>query len=118
MAFLTAGNKQPVKPGVFIDFDASPPKPTTEQTIDNIVNFFTLDSFPGMLSTVGSWWNEAEVKCSMLREGDTMKFPFTVDSRTIYCEIPALEVFDFLSKLYQRLEEIIVGEVRHIDDKF
>ena len=118
MAFLTAGNKQPVKPGVFIDFDASPPKPTTEQTIDNIVNFFTVDSFPGMLSTVGSWWNEAEVKCSMLREGDTMKFPFTVDSRTIYCEIPALEVFDFLSKLYQRLEEVHVGEVRHIDDKF
>jgi len=105
----------PVRPGVFINF-RDIPKPTTEQTVDNIVNFFTADSFPGMLSTIGLWWNEAEAKCSMLRKGDTMNFPITADNSTIYCEIPALEVFDFLTRLYQRLEEINVGEVRHIDD--
>ena len=115
MAFWKNKSAPPVRRG-FINFE-SVVKPTPDEIIENLVIALAPSCFGQMLASLEDVWADADGRdLSGYGFNDTFRIPFDLDGAPNYISIPIPELYGFLSKLYQRLEEINVGEVRHIDD--
>lgn len=77
--------------------------------VEDIVLLFDPACFGGMLPVLDNWWSEAESRS--LSDIDHYTFTLTVDGIDASFTIWAKDVFKFLTNLYQRLEEVHVGEL-------